>query len=163
MKTLANDTFEIFGLKAGHPRLMVFGHKERRLVGWIVIQEQDVKSGPPLKVRLERAGSIKGVLVDEDGLPWAGATFYVQPHYPDRRILGSGRQGLWPDGETFTSDAEGRFQIDGLKPGLKSSIYAHSKTRPNHRLETGNALRDITVQPDETRDLGTVKAQVGSE
>ena len=74
---------------------MVFGHKERRLVGWIVIQEQDVKSGPPLKVRLELAGSIKGVLVDEDGLPWAGATFYVQPHYPDRRIL------LGPVGKVF--------------------------------------------------------------
>ncbi|MEJ7637637.1 MAG: carboxypeptidase-like regulatory domain-containing protein, partial [Singulisphaera sp.] len=149
-KTLADETFEVFGLSAGHPRLLVFGHEKRRLVGWIMIRDGDLESDVPLSVRLERAGSIKGRLVDEDGLPLAGATFSVQPHYPDGQNLASSRQGLWPDEVTSTSDAEGRFQVVGLKPGLKSSIHVQSERLPAMRLDSGEILRNLTVQPGET-------------
>ena len=58
---------------------MIFAHKDRRLVGSVIIKERGrSRRAAPLVVRLERAGSIKGRLVDEDGLPLAGATLYVQ-------------------------------------------------------------------------------------
>ena len=56
-----------------HPRQLIFAHKGRRLVGSVIIKDEDTQGDAPLVVRLERAGSIKGRLVDEDGLPLAGA------------------------------------------------------------------------------------------
>jgi hypothetical protein len=162
-RTLAGDTFEVLGLKSGHPRAVIFGHKELGLVGWAVAKEEDFKTDAPLVVHLQRAGSIKGRLVDEDGIPLAGARLSVQTHYPDAEGFGPPRQGLWPEDATYTSDADGRFVIDGLRPGLKTSIYVQSKTRPGFRLDAGDVFREITSQPGEIRDLGDVKVKPEAE
>jgi RNA polymerase sigma factor (sigma-70 family) len=158
-KTLTDDTFEVFALNAGHPRLVIFGHKDRRLVGWAVITDEELKSDATMVVHLQRAGSIKGRLVDEDGLPMAGATLYVQPQYPDNQYPGTARQEVWPDGVDLTSRADGQFLIDGLKPGLKSSIYVYSKDRPGYSLDTGDIFRNVTIQAGEMRDVGDVKVK----
>jgi RNA polymerase sigma factor (sigma-70 family) len=162
-RTLAGDTFEVLGLKSGHPRVVIFGHKELGLVGWVVLKEEDFKTEAPLVVHLRRAGSLKGRLVDEDGLPLAGVRLSVQTHYPDIEGFGPPRQGLWPEDATYTSDADGRFVIDGLRPGLKSRIYVQSKTRPGFRLDAGDVFREITSQPGEIRDLGDVKVKPEAE
>ena len=162
-KTLAADTFEVLGLKSGHPRVVTFGHKELRLVGWAVVKEGDYTVGAPLVVRLQRAGSIKGRLVDEDGIPMGGARLGVRTHYPDVEGFGPPRQGLWPDDAIYVSDANGQFLIDGLRPGLKCSIYVQSKMRPGFRLDTGDVFREITSQPGEIRDVGDVKVKAVAE
>ena len=73
-RALDADTFEVGGLEPGHPRLVVFTHKARKLVGAAVLKDEDLKSNAPLEVKLVPAGAITGRLVDDDGLPWAGAT-----------------------------------------------------------------------------------------
>ena len=70
-------TFEVRGLEPGHPRQVIFAHKERRLVGAVILKDEDLKSEATLEVRLGPPGSVKGRLVDEDGLPLAGATLSV--------------------------------------------------------------------------------------
>jgi RNA polymerase sigma factor (sigma-70 family) len=157
VKTLAGDEFEVFGLTTGHPRLLAFAHRELGLVGSVVIGDEELRNDAPLLVRLERAGSIKGRLVDEDGLPVRGASFYIQTHIPDTQDLGAPLSGLWPDGVNWATDPEGRFRIDGLHPGLKTSIYVSGKTRPGYRLDAGDTLREIVVQSGEVRDLGDVR------
>ena len=94
VQTLETDSFEVHGLERGHPRLVLFAHKDLHLVGSVVLKDDDIKSETPLVVRMERAGSVKGRLVDEDGQPLSGAklgamTFDVRRHKPAR---GSG----WP-------------------------------------------------------------------
>ncbi|MFI5454407.1 MAG: sigma-70 family RNA polymerase sigma factor [Isosphaerales bacterium] len=163
VKTLADDTFEVFGLMAGHPREVIFGHKELGLVGWVVVKEEDSQTDAPLVVHLQRAGSIKGRLVDEDGSPMGGVRLGVRTHYPDVQGFGPPRQGLWPDDATYTSDADGRFLIDGLRPGLKSSIHLQTKTRPGFRLDTGDVFREIVSQPGEIRDVGDVRVRAETE
>jgi hypothetical protein len=158
-KTLAGDTFEVLGLKAGHPRVLIFGHQELGLVGWVVVKEEDSKTNAPLVVHLQRAGSIKGRLVDEDGVPVAGARLSVQTHYPDSEGFGPPRHGVWPEDATHASGADGRFVIYGLRPGLKLSIYVQSRTRPGFRLDTGAVFREVTIQPGEVRDVGDVKVK----
>ena len=69
-------TFEVRGLEPDHPRQLIFAHKGRRLVGSVIIKGEDSQSDEPLVVRLDRPGSIKGRLLDEDGLPLAGATLW---------------------------------------------------------------------------------------
>ena len=81
-KTLADDTFEVFALEAGHPREVVFAHKELQLVGWLIIKDEDLKTDAPMVVHLHRAGSIKGRLVDEDGLPVVDADFLCPDRVP---------------------------------------------------------------------------------
>jgi len=162
-RSLAGDAFEVLGLKSGHPRVVIFGHKELGLVGWVVVKEEDSQTDAPLVVHLQRAGSIKGRLVDEDGIPMGGVRLGVRTHYPDVRDFGPPRQSLWPEDAIYTSDADGRFLIDGLRPGLKSSIHVQSKTRPGFRLDTGDVFREIVSQPGEIRDVGDVRVKPETE
>lgn len=87
----------------------------------------------------------------------------VRTHYPDVEGFGPPRQGLWPDDAIYVSDANGQFLIDGLRPGLKCSIYVQSKMRPGFRLDTGDVFREITSQPGEIRDVGDVKVKAVAE
>ncbi len=168
MKTLTDDTFEARGLEPDHPRQLIFAHNDRRLVGSVIIKGEDSASDAPLVVRLDRPGSIKGRLVDEDGLPLAGATLGLMTYDLDGSNLPpgpsagmGGNDPMWPDSETVTTGADGRFQIDGLKPGVKCSSGVTLKDRPELWGDTGKALDAIVIQhPGEVRDLGDVKVKV---
>ena len=155
--TLVDDSFEVYGLDRGEQRLVLFAQKDLQLVGSAVIGEGDMKTDAPLLVRLDRAGSIRGRLIDDDGLPLAGARLSIRTIGLEGMNLPPGPGRLWPDDESFTTDTDGRFQIDGVKPGIKSNIGVRIGTRANHRPDTGGALRDLILQhPGEVRDLGDV-------
>ena len=170
VRTLDADSFEVHGLDRGDPRLVVFAHKGLGLVGSVVLKGDDVKSQAPLVVRMERSGSVRGRLVDEGGRPLAGAILLVMSFDLDGNNLPDSRSGIWPDSgvwpddTTFTTDADGRFQVEGLKPGVKSSIDVTAETRANHRLDTGGVFKDIVLtKVGEARDLGEVKVKAVPE
>jgi protocatechuate 3,4-dioxygenase beta subunit len=163
LKTLTDETFEVHGLEPDHPRQLIFAHKDRRLVGSVIIQGEDSRSNAPLVVRLDRPGSIKGRLVDEDGLPVSGAMLGTLTIGIDRNNLppGPGDLAMWPDSETVTTGADGRFQVDGLKPGVTTNHGVSFKDRPGYWGDTGKVLRDIVIQrPGEVRDLGDITVKV---
>jgi RNA polymerase sigma factor (sigma-70 family) len=168
IKTLTDDRFEVLGLETGRPRLMIFAHKDRGLVGSVLIKDEDLKTDTSLVVRLKPAGSIKGRLVDEDGVPMAGIRLGVMTYDQGGRNLppGANHGGyycLWPDGEIFVTDANGRFQIDGLKPGVKASIQIEARVRRGFRLDPGKDFLNPVVQPGEVRDLGDVKVKESAQ
>ena len=139
-RALDADTFEVGGLEPGHPRLLVFTHKARKLVGAAVLKDEDLKSTAPLEVKLVPAGAITGRLLDEDGLPWAGATLSVWMSDPDRPpSLGFG----CAFGEEVTADAQGRFRIEAFVPGVETEVTigpGYNQWRqcpPEARPETG--------------------------
>jgi hypothetical protein len=75
--------------------------------------------------------------------------------------LPPGHGALWPDDETFTADADGRFEVTGLKPGVKCFIGVHFKARPGTRVDTGKVFRGIAIDRlGEVRDVGELKARV---
>jgi RNA polymerase sigma factor (sigma-70 family) len=153
---LTDDTFEVRGLEPGYPRQLIFAHQDSRLVGSIVIAGEDVGNGTPIEVCLAPAGRVKGRLVDEDGFPLAGTALSVLSFGIDG--VGLPSHGLWPEGSAFTTDANGRFDISGLKPGIRSNVNIRRQTRPNYRLDTGGVLFNIILtHAGETRDLGDVK------
>ena len=168
MKTLADETFEVRGLETDHPRQLIFAHKGRRLVGSVIIKGEDSHSDEPLVVRLDRPGLLKGRLVDEDGLPMAGALVSTLSFDLDGSNLPpgpsdgvSGTDAMWPDSELVVSGADGQFQIDGLKPGIKTNSGVVFKDRPGFWGDTGQVLRNIVIQhPGEVRDLGDIKVKI---
>ena len=131
-------------------------------MGSVVLGDRDLKSSDPLVVRLMPAGSIKGRLVDEDGLPLAGARMGVMTYDLEGQNLppGANHAGsycLWPDGEIVVTDDMGRFQVDGLKPGVKSSVNVDNPVYPGIRLELDRLLGGAGIKSGEVRDVGDVK------
>jgi hypothetical protein len=166
IKTLPDGTFTVHGLEPGYPRQLIFAHKERRLVGQITLADEDLESEATLKVRLGPPSSVKGRLVDVDGLPLAGATLSVRSYCgpSDHDSLLTGPGAVWSDDETFTADSDGRFEITGLKPGVRCAISAHFKNRPNVRLDAGQVFRKIVpARFGEVRDVGEVKVKLAAE
>jgi len=161
--TLADDRFEVTGLEPGRPRLLVLAHKDLQLVGSVVLKDADLKSAKPLVVRLDRAGSIKGRLTDEDGLPLAGAKLNTITFELDNNNLPTGPGGLWPDNETFLTDADGRFQVNGLKSEVKTSIGISTAAHPRGLSRAVDAFRNVTTQPGEIRDLGDIRVNTNQE
>ena len=159
-RKLEHDTFEILGLEPDHPRQLIFAHHDKRLVGSAIIKVEGGKDDALIEITLAHSGSIRGRLVDEDGVPLDGARLRVRTHYPDAKDSGPPRESLWPASTTETSDSDGRFQIDGLWPGLKSSISVQGKPRPGFRPDTGGVFRDISIQPGEIRDVGDVTVKL---
>jgi RNA polymerase sigma factor (sigma-70 family) len=152
-QALDANTFEIGGLEPGHPRLLVFTHKTRKLVGAAVLTGEDLKATTPLEVKLVPAGTIRGRLLDDDGIPWAGATLRVDMFDPDRP------PGFACSfGETVTADAQGRFQVEAFVPGVQTEVYIGLPNRGGGLLDGGGALRNPVLKPGEVRDLGNVRA-----
>jgi hypothetical protein len=135
---------------------LVFTHKARKLVGAAVLKDEDLKLSAPLEVRLVPVGAIAGRLLEDDGLPWAGATLRVWMSDPDRPpSLGFG----CAFGEEFTADAQGRFRVEAFVPGVETEVTIAVPNRGGGQLDGGNALRKPALKPGEVRDLGDVKAK----
>ena len=76
-----------------------------------------MKSSTPQEVKLAPAGAIAGRLVDEDGVPWTGATLHVWMSDPDRPpSIGCSF------GEKVTADAQGRFRVEAFVPGVETEV-----------------------------------------
>jgi hypothetical protein len=155
-RALDADTFEVGGLEPGHPRLLVFTHKARKLVGAAVLKDEDLRLSAPLEVKLLPEGVITGRLLDDDGLPWAGATLRVWMSDPDRPpSLGFG----CAFGEEVLADAQGRFRVEAFVPGIETEVTIAAPNRVFVQLDGGDALRKPALKPGELRDLGDVKAK----
>ncbi|MHC5542061.1 hypothetical protein ACYOEI_27895, partial [Singulisphaera rosea] len=147
------DTFEVGGLEPGHPRLLVFTHKARKLVGAAVLKDDNLKSGIPLVVKLVPTGVIAGRLVDEDGLPRAGAMLRVWMNDPG----GSPGHGCTFGDSEVTTDAQGRFQVEAFVPGVEMEVSIRDPNHGNVPLEGGEALGKPALKPGEVRDLGDLR------
>jgi RNA polymerase sigma factor (sigma-70 family) len=144
-RALDAATFEVGGLEPDYPRLLVFTHKARKLVGAAVLKDEDLKSTAALEVKLVPAGAITGRLLDDDGLPRAGVTLRVRMSDPDP-LKRSGFVCAF--GEEVTADAQGRFRIEAFVPGVETEVWIG-----------GYVLPKPALNPGELRDLGDVKAK----
>ena len=107
-------------------------HEAKHLTKAVELQGSEPS---PLTVRLEPAGTITGRLVDAEGQPWAGVAVTAHLSMSPAELWtlpyeALGRTGLFGGGknELFTrgtaTDADGRFRIAGLLPGLKYELHA---------------------------------------
>jgi RNA polymerase sigma factor (sigma-70 family) len=144
---LETAQFQVLGLSKKHPRGLLFLHEGKKLAGSLLLRG-DEKG--PLTVKLQPWGVIRGRVVGPDGLPRAKVELTLS-RYGNR--LFDPTCADHPTREFFT-DKDGKFQVEGLIPGVKSTMSELKNGGIAGRLFT-----DRTVKAGETTDLGDV--QVG--
>ncbi len=112
--------------------------------GTAVVKDIELAAGGSVTdvvLRLPRAGSVRGVVTGPDG-PVAGV---------EVRVKGGEQESAW-FGSTDTTDASGRYQIDGLNPGtvVVSASTETSTSRPSApvAIRSGeSAQADLRLEP----------------
>jgi hypothetical protein len=123
----ASPTFTVRGLSANRPRMVVVYSAEKKLGKAQAVRGDEAGA---ITFRLEPLSSLTGRVLDSEGRPCAG--IHVQA-----TLDGKGDNGatlpvqffltsatwaakLEPKGRT---DADGKFRLDGLLPGLKYTLF----------------------------------------
>jgi hypothetical protein len=146
---IEKDSCPVYDVTPGKARLVVLCQPARKLAGTLTLRG-DEKG--PLAVKLGPAAAIKGRLIDASGKPLAGIE--VDAHYRDDEAA----QVEWAvhGQEPVVTDADGRFTIDAVVPGLKQELAFR---RGQHRLAYEVKPEPATVQLNagECLDVGTKK------
>ncbi len=143
-KTLADSSFKASALNPAEPRLLVFVHKERRLVGHVLLHADAKK---PLTVRLQPAAVLTGRLLDPDGKPLAGVTVSASYRVNEARWSAEDVAGKQP----ILTDAKGRFRIEGMFAGLTFSL----NLRKGDFLDIDEKYGKLTLSA-RSKDLGDI-------
>ena len=139
--------FEVNALGSGDKRGLLFYHEAKQLAGAYVVKPDEQG---PVTLGLERCGTLIGRLVDDGGLPQAGARMTCDR--PDDRGDSRFEKGSLPF--PIKTDSDGRFRVSGLVPGLKYSLGVWKGG-----MIAGEAAKDVMIKPGETKDLGDIKAE----
>jgi RNA polymerase sigma factor (sigma-70 family) len=140
--------FPVHGLKPGEGRTLVLRHEGKGLAGVVRIGGDE---RGPVTARLVPAAAVTGRLLDHGGRPLGHAAIEVRFYLEERPKWIFNHHPL-----TARADADGKFRIDGLVPGLK--YHALTLLQPlSGRPYPGHVFADLVLREGETRDLGDVK------
>jgi hypothetical protein len=166
---LETASFDVTGLRPREPRVLVFVHEEKKLAK---VQKVGTDGEDPLKVRLEPTGTLAGRVLDANGRPQAGLKVAVAYRWQDidaarregkdfkdlpRELLSSLAWGPVLNRET-TTDADGKFRIGGLVPGLKYDLAVNDG--PGQDVLHKESL---SVESGKDKDLGDLKPPAAKE
>ena len=143
---LPGADFTVEAFDPNKPRLLQFVHEGKKLSGFLRLQG-DEKG--PLQVRLERWGTLTGRLIALEGKP---VTRLRTACYPTEKYQG---EFMYDPFQRVQPDANGRFRIDGLAPGLKYDLWVFDGN--NHLEIVGGRPKELTFQAGEMKDLGEVQ------
>jgi beta-lactamase regulating signal transducer with metallopeptidase domain len=170
---LDSGKFSIIGLPSGESRRLTFVSQDLRWAGTLSVTG---KRAAPWKATLQRAGGVRGRIVDSDGEPISDVTLHVEssglgatsprPEAPRQtNEMPIPLPNVDNDQDAFQTDDDGRFEIKGLVSGSTYSFIGWKFKRDVRVFETrGSVAKDIVIQADETIDFGNVTVkQTGSE
>jgi RNA polymerase sigma factor (sigma-70 family) len=144
--TFPTDALTVYALDPSRPRTMYFRHAEKNLIGSVTLRG-DEKEAPVVK--MQPASAVVGRVLDAAGKPMAGMaiSFQLSEWGADELI----RQKLYGRLLSLaTTDADGRFRLEGMFPGLEMEIYAGQPGRRALAVSFG----PVTLKPGEVRDMG---------
>lgn len=148
---LSTSTFRAKAYDSTKPRDLFFFHKELRLVGSLTIQGDRPSK---LAVRLQPWAAISGRVLDAKGEPKDGLELVSWPGEMQEPTSHGPTAGPLPPGDIYT-DSEGRFEIEGLVPGVKYNVgIADSDTRMFARI-----LTDTVFRSGEIKSVGDVQLE----
>jgi RNA polymerase sigma factor (sigma-70 family) len=134
--------FPLYGLEEDKGRTLLFRHTKKGLAG---IREIKGDESGTVVVRLQPAASARGRLLNDHGRPWRHTEMPVRFRLQE--------QPGWVfehAPENVRTDADGRFQIDGLVPGMKYHALVMQGQYPRE------VFADLTLTSGQVKDLGDV-------
>ena len=147
-QTLADSSFQAVALNPLKPRLLAFFHKDRKLVGHVLLRAE---APEPVTVRLQPGAVLTGRLLDEDGKPLAGVTVNAGYRVNEVRWLAD----EMTRGQPIQTDADGRFRIENIFPGVRFNLVIR---KGRGFLSTDEQYQTLTPEAG-TRDLGNITAR----
>jgi RNA polymerase sigma factor (sigma-70 family) len=139
-------SFEVYALEPGKGRTLLLVHREKNLAARCELKGDE---RGPVVVTLRPAASVVGRLVDEQSQPRARADIQVY-------IVRTPTRVLLPVGRPLRTDAQGKFRIDGLVPGVSYRADAQPIGVYGRPLFEGLSLKSGQVKV-----LGEVKPRQG--
>jgi len=149
-RLLDSARFSVNGYRPDKPRTLVLVHLERKLSGTVVLQDEQKGT---LTVQLQPCASVTGRLLDGDGKPLAGVELQDK-HLPTNLWVKGSNGELGRINESFSTDTDGRFRIEGLAPGLKYRPRVFDKKAGKY---LSVAAFEVALEPGEAKDLGEVR------
>jgi RNA polymerase sigma factor (sigma-70 family) len=147
---LKKATATVYALDPERPRRLVFLHSKKKLGGTVTLRG-DEKG--PVVVKLSPLGSVTGRLLEIEGAPLAGAEVSVNGNDTITREL---YRFLEPTPQSVKTDAEGRFTLPGVVPGVKFYL----QTRKGDAYFVGEPKIGLwEVEAGKTLDLGEHKVK----
>jgi 5-hydroxyisourate hydrolase-like protein (transthyretin family) len=134
---LTGAEFTLIYLGEDEPRLVQVMHEGKALAGSLVVRGNDKG---PIRVRLEKWGSVTGRLVRPDGEPMTNVIIDIG------NLL------------RVRPSKDGKFRVDGLAHNLNYNVSVIKE--PGYGLEiSGKNIKDITIKPGETKVLGDIEVK----
>ncbi|HLK16383.1 MAG TPA: hypothetical protein VKT78_16370, partial [Fimbriimonadaceae bacterium] len=152
-EALKTATFVAVGLDPKSPCTLSFVHKERKLIGHVIIRSDEKQ---PLNVRLQPWGALTGRLIDGGGKPLADVR--VGLRYPELA-----EPGMRPWDKEVRTDREGRFRIEGLLPELKHELILSDDPAKKVSLSASDRLKGLSARAGEVKELGDILVKQGSK
>jgi hypothetical protein len=157
---LKDNRFKVHGIDSTRDRALVFYHLERKLAK--VVRVPGSETGE-LTVKLAPMGSVQGRLIDDKTkkpMPGARVTVEISRQLADYKdmpgeLLQEHREHLL---RVVMTDEDGRFNVDGLVPGLKYNLVC-SDGELRRGVTIFSHREDIRVESGKATDLGELQAQ----
>ncbi len=140
----------VYGLADREPRTVLFVHEGKKLSGLLELKGDEEGL---IDITLQPSAAVSGRLLDDEGRPLRDADGSV--HYWSE----AGGKVLYNHSGKLLTDAEGRFRIGGLVPGIRYLAQVRIKGK---RLP-GTVFDDLSLKAGETKDLGEVKVKTMEE
>jgi len=143
--------FEVHALVPNKPRRLVVMHEGRKLIGSVLLRGNETGS---VSVKIEPWGTVSGRIVDDEGNP-RKEMFIGSPGGSENKYVETHDILPWSDWNSGVRVGDdGRFQIEGLVPGLRYDAVSRSGFEA-----FGDLFKDMVVTSGEAKDLGDLKVQ----
>jgi RNA polymerase sigma factor (sigma-70 family) len=140
------------GLNPRRPRIVLFRHAERNLVGMLSLPTGFTETTQRLV--LQPGVTLVGRVLSDDGRPRAGVSVSLFV-LPDRENPGDARRYRSLD-EKVVTDAEGKFRVPALAPGFTYEVAVDGQFVSNSKF-------DVDKKATGTKDLGDLRLRLLKE
>src|SRR5580704_8474261 len=141
----ADSTLKLNGLTSDESRPVWIEQPQRR-IGRVLLVHYDEQAPRSLSVTLEPCATVKGRLVDAEGVPFKHAGLVIRAHVSEDHSL-TATQG--------ECDSDGRFVLETLAPGAQ--YYTIHTKESGKELGFETVAERVVFVPGQTIDLGDIK------
>src|SRR5262249_61929143 len=151
-RTILTDAkFTAVALDPERPRTIAAISPDRKLARAMKVSGTEPA---PVVLKLQPTGTVTGRLIDNEGMP--GARAQGRGSYRDNVLNALEQKDNFFPSAWAETDADGRFRAEGVAAGQRFGVGFEVRGR---MLDAGSKVRELTLAPGESKDLGDIKSK----